>query len=152
MWRKKKFIITAVVAVVVILGASIGGFALAADNGDGSQATTTISSVWDKMVTILKGDGVTVTADQLQSAYTGAQKEIQTEALKSRLDEMVTNGTITQDQEDAYLNWLSQRPDIGGGIGAFPGMGRMHGFDGFRGFGKLWPPATQTPPPTTQSN
>ena len=93
-----------------------------------------------------------VTADQLQSAYTGAQKEIQTEALKSRLDEMVTNGTITQDQEDAYLNWLSQRPDIGGGIGAFPGMGRMHGFDGFRGFGKLWPPATQTPPPTTQSN
>ena len=126
MLKKKKIIIPAILAIV--LAAVLGGVALAADNEDTTPpADTGITALWDEMATVLQNDGITITADQLQSAFTEAQ------------------GKITQEQADSYQQWLESRPDMGDNfpLRGAPGMIgpriRMHGFGGFGGFGGMHP-------------
>lgn len=142
MWRNKKLIIIAVVAAVVVLG-SIGGIALAVDNSQ-SQASSNVTTVWDKVAGILKGEGVNVTSDQLKGAFTKAQGELQTEAMQKRLQSMVAEGKMTQEQADAYLNWWKAKPDAPAGFG-FRGRGGFGGMGGMRGFGCQPAPAQSTP-------
>ncbi len=144
MWRSRKFIISAVL-VSVILAAVIGGVALAADNGDEDTSATPFGTLWEKMATVLQEDGIQVSSDQLQSAFTEAQEQIRSDALQSFLDEMVAQDKITQEQADAYRDWIEAKPDMGEEFGfrghfGFPGMGgkrfefRMRGPGGFGGF------------------
>jgi opacity protein-like surface antigen len=150
MWRKKKFILVAVLAAV-ILAAGIGGVALAADNNDESQATTPFDNLWEKMAAVLQDDGVNVTSDQLQSAFSEAQDQMRADAQQDFLDKMVADGKITQEQADAYSDWIKNKPDMGGNFGPrggrfFGGGGqrfefKMRGPGGFHGFGGFCPPA-----------
>jgi hypothetical protein len=152
MWRKKKFILVAVLAAV-ILAAGIGGVALAADNNDNnnSQTTPSINTLWEKMAAVLQDDGVNVTSDQLQSAFSEAQDQMRADAQQDFLDKMVADGKITQEQADAYSDWIKNKPDMGGNFGPrggrfFGGGGqrfefKMRGHGGFHGFGGFCPPA-----------
>ncbi len=66
---------------------------------------------------------------KVQQAFDQATKDARTDMLKSRLDKMVQNGAITQQQADDYLKWELSRPNLGtGGPRLGPGF---HG--GFRG-------------------
>jgi len=126
MWKSKKFIVILALAIVALVGGTAGAV-LAAD----SDSTTTTSSPWDtftsKVASILGLNEETV-----QDAMEQAQQEIQNDAMKNRLDEMVAEGKITPYEADDYLNWWQARPDVelpglmGGGFGGFGG-GMMGG-------------------------
>jgi hypothetical protein len=154
MWRSKKFIIAAL--VVVILGATLGGVAIAraADDNSDNQTQTTKTDILDKVAEIYEQNtGTAIDPDELQKAFTEARQAMQDEALDNYLQKLVTDGKITQDQVDQYKDWLSKkpalptdefktwmesRPDIPGlfdqrGPGMMPFGGMKGGFDRFGG-------------------
>ena len=134
MRRSKRFIIIALVATVVLVG-SIAGVVLAqTDNPTGSgnvtQPKTLLARVAEKL-------GINQTT--LENAFTEAQKEMQTQALKNRLQSLVGQGKITQKQADDYLTWWEARPNMPPGFGF---KGRM----ALRGWGRMCPPGNWTIP------
>ena len=128
MWRSRKFIIVAVLAIM-LLSASIGGIALAANNGDNSQPKAPDGDILEKVCAIYQQDtGVAIDQEALKNAFAQAQSEMQKEREQARLQYLVEQGEITQEQADKYLEWWQSRPDVPAGFG-FPGHG------GFRGAG-----------------
>jgi hypothetical protein len=158
MWRSKKFIIIAVLTVLV-LGGTLGGVAIAqADDQNNSTTPTTtvsanVSSFWDKVADMYKNDtGVTIDPQALQKAITEAKKALCEEALDNYLQKLVSEGKITQDQAtqfktwwdsrptlpiDEFQQWWNARPDIPGlfgqGNNGMGMIGNMHGIGNFRG-------------------
>ena len=141
MWRSKKFIAGVVLAVVLLAG-SIGGVALAADNDDDdNQPGIFAGALWDKVSAIYEQKtGVALDQEALKDAFAQAQSELRTEALQSRLQDLVGQGKISQEQADQYLKWQQEKPDFPAGFG-FKGHGGFHGMGGMRGFGGPCPPA-----------
>lgn len=131
MWRSKKFIIIVLLATIVALAGTMGGIALAQENGDDSQPET----IFDRVTAVLVDEGVNITAEQLKDAFAQVQGDIRTEAMEKFLDKLVEEEKITQGEADEYLQWWGERPDVPfgfgfeGGIG-FRGMHRMRGFGG----------------------
>lgn len=82
--------------------------------GDSTTTTTTTTittadsgkTLMARVATILGID-----EEELQSAFTQAQKEMQVEALDTRLSELVATGKITQQQADEYKSWYNSKPD-----------------------------------------
>jgi hypothetical protein len=146
--RKKVLVIGLVCAVV--LGATIGGFAMAnaADNSTNTTATA-VTTLMDKVAEIYqKNTGTTIDAQQLQTAFEQAGAAIKADRLDQMLQKLVDSGKITQAQadqwkawwtsrptqalSDAYKTWLQSRPSIPGLPG---GNGKMMPFGGLRGMG-----------------
>jgi hypothetical protein len=75
--------------------------------------------------------GVAIDPQQLKDAFTQAQRELQDEALQSRLQKLVDEGRITQEEADQYLTWWQSRPNI-----ELPELGGFGGH-GHRG-GMMW--------------
>ena len=144
MWRsKKKFIVAAVLAAVVLVGIT-GGMVFAQT---GTTADNQTRTIFDRVAGILTGKGVNVTSDQLKDAFTQAQGDIEAEALKARLGRLVAAGKLTQEQADEYSEWWQSRPNVTlpfGGRGGFKGGGprrlgrliRRHGVQVQRSRGK----------------
>ena len=114
MTRKKKIIIIALLATVVLAG-SIGGVALAKTGGSGQAGASfgqDVSANVSQPKTLLSRVAAILGIDQqkLEAAVTQAQSDIQTDGLKQRLQNMVAQGTITQAQADAYLKWWQSKP------------------------------------------
>jgi len=112
MWRSKKFIIIAVLTVLV-LGAVLGGVAVAqADDEDtGTSQTANVSTFLDKVAEIYQQNtGVTIDASELQNAITEASQQIKDEALDNYLQKLVEEEKITQEQADQFKAWLDARP------------------------------------------
>ena len=163
MLRNKKWIIVGVVGVVVVLVAGVVGAVVihAQSPTPPTSANTTLGKAFaDRVATILGADPAKV-----EAAFTQAQKDMQNEALKSRLDALVKANKITQAQEDQYLQWWNSRPNVqigpGGKMGQMGQMGPMMGGQGFKdgfhgmprpGFGKppAAPTATTTPSGSSQ--
>jgi len=106
MWRSKKLIVIAVLAAVVLVG-TIGGIALAQEdgevNGDNSQPQTLLARV----ATILGID-----QQELEDAFVQAKSELRNEALDSYLQNLVDEGKITQEEADQYKAWWQAKPDM----------------------------------------
>lgn len=130
MWKSKKFITIAL--AFVILAASLGGVALAQDNsGEESEAATRLEIMLDKVsANYFELTGEELNIEALQTAFAQARGEMRTEALQNRLDKLIEDGVITQDEADEYLEWRQSKPDISIGFGP-RGHGRFHGMDGF---------------------
>ena len=145
MWRRKKLILMALLATV-LLGAVAGGVAVAQSGSvESSQlsASTESTQPVDQSGALLarvaeiyqQNTGVAIDQEALKSAFAQAQKDMQIEALKDRLQKLVDEGTMTQAQADQYLQWWQSRPDVPGpldGMGPGP-MGRGMGPRGFCG-------------------
>jgi hypothetical protein len=130
MRRSKKLIIAGVLAAVLLFG-SLGGIALAGDNDEGNVGAES-GSFLDKVCAIYaEKTGVTIDQSVLQESFTEAQREMQTEAMKNRLQSLVEQGQITQQQADDYLKWEF-------------GFGGHHGF---RGGGCFFPGKFGSPAP-----
>lgn len=137
MWRSKKFIIIALVAIVVLAG-SIGGIALAQTEEEEETQTETI---FDKVAAVLVEDGVNITSEQLKDAFAEVQRDMRNQAVEKFLDKLVEEEMLTQGEADEYLQWWGERPDsfdgfglrerFGFGFGGMRCIPRMHGF-GFR--------------------
>jgi hypothetical protein len=144
MWRSKKFIIIAVLVVVALAG-TIGGVALAQGNGDeNTQPEAQQAALLEKVCEIYEDNtGTAINADDLKDAFVQAAGEMREEALESRLQGLVDDGKITQEQADELLDWWQSRPeDLPFALGpGSPGMGGMnHGFGGPGGFGGCFGP------------
>ena len=125
MWRSKKFIMVTLLVAVVLVG-SIGGVALAqTENGDDSQPKTLLARV---------AEILSIDQQELEDAFAEARSEMQAEALDSRLQYLVDQDEITQDEADQYKAWMESRPDVSVGFG-FKGHGGFRGMHGIRGFG-----------------
>ena len=170
MWRSKRVIIIAVLTVLV-LGATLGGVAMAqADDPDvNASQTANVSTFLDKVAEIYQQNtGVAIDAEELQKAMTEAGQQLKDEALDNYLQKLVAEGKITQEQADQFNAWLDSRPtfpteefkdwwesrpdvpglfgtDNGNRIGPFGGMHRgMGGFGmGFK-LGRWCAPDTET--------
>ena len=139
MWRSRKLILMALLAIV-LLGAIVGGVAFAqAQNGDESQPVDQRGALLDRVCQIYEQKtGVAIDRDALKDSFAQAERELQAEALQNRLQKLVDQGTITQEQADQYLQWWQSRPDVPlpGPQGPMCPEGprfRGHGFPG-----KMW--------------
>jgi hypothetical protein len=116
MWRSKKFIIIAVMTVLV-LGGTLGGVAIAQaddqNNDTTPTATANVSSFLEKVAEIYQNNtGVAIDPEALQQAITEARQAIRDEALDNYLDKLVADGTITQEQAEDFKAWLEAKPDL----------------------------------------
>jgi hypothetical protein len=139
MWRSKKFIIIAVLAVVLLAG-SIGGVALA-QSGDenNSQPPAQNQTLLDKVCAIYEQNtGVAIDSGELQKAFDQARSEMRDEALNNYLQKLVSEGKMTQEQADQYKAWLKSKPDVPFAPGFFGHMHRGFGGPGggFQGWGQ----------------
>jgi hypothetical protein len=138
MWRSKKFIIVTVLVAVLLLG-GIGGIAFAqADNGSNNQSKAQGEDILGKVCAIYQQKtGVAIDQEALKAAFAQAQSELQKEREQARLQDLVKQGKITQEQADSMQKWWDAKPDVPFGFGpAGPG-----GF-GHRGCGG--PPPSQS--------
>jgi hypothetical protein len=127
MWRKKKWVIIAVVVAVVVLAAGIlGGVAYA--QAPTSTGKDTSKTLLGRVATILGID-----QKKVEDAYSQAQKDMRNEGEKARLDQMVKDGKLTQEQADKYQSWLNSRPNVPANLDGVPRMGMGKGRMGFGG-------------------
>jgi hypothetical protein len=130
MWHRKKWIIVAVAAAAVILVVGVVGVAAFAQT-----TTPTAPAVVDPGKTLMGRVAAKLGIDQktLDDAFTQAQQDMKSEAMSNRLDKLVEQGKLTQQQADDYEKWQQSRPDVPPGLDGpakvFP-RGRM-GFGGF---------------------
>ncbi len=138
MWKRRNIIIVGVVAAVVVAG-SIAGVAIAQTNTPPKPDPS--KTLMGRVAAILGID-----QQKLQSAFDQANRDMQNEALDSRLKSLVDQGKMTQDQADQYKKWWQSRPNI-----TLPGPGPMQGPIGpaFR-MPRLPVPKVPMTPPATQ--
>jgi hypothetical protein len=74
---------------------------------------------------------------KLEDAFAQAQREMRDEALNSRLQDLVSQGKMTQDQADQYKKWLQSEPQV-----SLPGPRGHFGWGGKFGGGPCPPQAT----------
>ncbi len=114
---KKQWFMAGLAAGVLAL-AITGGTVLAQSND--TSGTSPIKSFAGRVA-----EKLGLQEAQVQDAMKQTRKEMQSEALKNRLDKAVSKGHMTQDQADQMYNWYEARPDIAGEHGM--GMGRFGG-------------------------
>jgi hypothetical protein len=138
--RKRKWFISVVMSIVLI-GGIAGGVMVAADDSSSnvdqqSQPLDRYQLLFDRACAIYQENtGVAIDSEQLKDALDQVQSELWDEALESKLQNLVKDGKMTQEEADNYLEWWQSRPDLEvplpglGGPGC--GGGMMWG-DGFR--------------------
>ena len=145
MWRSKKLAIVAALALVVLAG-SIGG-AVVAQNRDDSQPEAQHEALLARVCEIYQEkSGVAIDQELLKDSFAEAQAEMRTEALQNRLESLVDEGKISEDEAGQYFDWWQSRPDVPVPVGF--GFG---GHGGLRGWGGLPAPPTRglfSPPAT----
>ena len=101
---KRKWLMVPFVTGMLAIGLT-GASALA--HSEDEEQEPRKDQVAGKVAEILGLDEETVL-----EALTLAKKEVNLERITHRLDHMVEEGRITQEQADAYIEWYKARPDI----------------------------------------
>jgi hypothetical protein len=118
-----------------------GGVVLAQDNGT-DQAPPKGEDLLARVVTIYQQKtGVAIDEATLKASFEQAQSEIQMEREQAMIQDLVTQGKLTQEQADQYLQWLQSKPSLPSGFGGF-------GFGGCFG-GRAGPGGPPPQPPST---
>ena len=118
-----------------------GGVMAAADDSssnieDLSQAMDRYQALLDRACAIYEEKtGTTIDSEQLKDALDQAQGELRDEALETRLQKLVDEGQMTQEEVDQYLEWWQSRPDIEVPLPGLGGPGPGGGMMQARGFG-----------------
>jgi hypothetical protein len=136
--RKRKWFIPVVVVSVLLIGSIVGGAIVTAqeDSAGNTEAESEMieqhQALLERVCAIYEENtGVAIDSEQLKDALKQARSEIQNEALESRLQNLVDEGMITQEEADNYFEWWQSRPDVElllpGFGGPRPGGGIMQG-------------------------
>ena len=78
----------------------------------------------------------------VSDAMKQAKDEMRDEAMRAKFDALVEKGLMTQEDADAYIEWMESKPDVdfGGGFGRGRhkrgGFGRRHGWGGWSKYEK----------------
>jgi len=110
MWKRKKFIIPLVAAAA--LAGILAGSAFAQDGGEVGPPPggTLIERLAEKLG---------IEQSELETAFAEVRSEMRDEAQSSRLEALVEQGRLTQEEADQFAEWWQARPEIGlGGFGA----------------------------------
>jgi uncharacterized membrane protein len=120
MKKKNLIIVSIVVTVVILVGGILGGVVYAQS---GSTTTTSPATTSTAKDTLLAKVAAILGIDEakLESAFTQAQQEIQTDALNTRLQKLVEAGKLTQEEADKYLKWWQSQPALPEGLN-LPGL------------------------------
>ncbi len=141
MWRSRKLVMAAILAVVVLVG-SIGGVVLAADGDEDIQPEAQFGAILERISAIYQEKtGTALDTEALKDALEQVQSEMRTAAMQEWLQSMVDAGKITQEQADEYLEWQQAKPDVPFGFGQ-RGPGKFRGrMGGCHGWGGMFAPA-----------
>ena len=116
MLRRKWFI--PVVLSLLLIGSVVGGLVALADDSsinpeDQAETVGRYQILLDRACAIYEEEtGVAIDSEQLRDALNQARAELHEEALKNRLQNLVDEGHITQEEADQFLEWWQSRPDI----------------------------------------
>ena len=109
--KKLRIIIPLAMAVVAVAVISFS-VALAQEN---ENSDSNASKLAVKVAEILGLDAAVV-----DDAIRQASEELKGEAIQKKLNALVENGRLTQEQADEYPNWIQSRPE------GIPGIGKRH--------------------------
>ncbi len=124
---RRRWLFVPLLMALLALGVTLG---VALAQGDGEDGDSPVQSFVARVAAILGLDEA-----QVQDAFDQAAGEAREERLRMKLDRMVEQGRITQEQADEYREWLQARPDgFLPGRGFF-GFGRHGSFGGHMGGG-----------------
>ena len=138
--RKRKWLIPTVLSIVLV-GGIAGGVMVAADDSSGtvdqqSQLADRHEELLDRACAIYRDNtGTAIDSEQFRAALEQAQGELQEKTLESRVQDLVDNGMLTQEEADQYLEWWQSRPDIQVPLPGVGGPGHRGGMMGGRCFG-----------------
>lgn len=126
MSRGKKAVIGSLAAVAILAG-SLGGYAVMADTGeDVPEANQESIAPPETQFLARVAEILGVDQGELKDAVAQARQEMMNEALETRLDRLVDEGVITDQEAEDYLAWRQERPDVPTGFG--PGSGSRFSF------------------------
>src|SRR4030066_1145029 len=101
--RKVQKFVLAIVLVTIMLISSIPAIALAQEDETPERRGALIAQV----AAILGID-----QQELENVMKQAQIELRQETLDARLQELIAEGTLTQQQANELESWLNARPDV----------------------------------------
>ena len=130
---KKRFLLP-VAATMIVVSIFTAGAVMAQEDGAGE--TPVVQGFASRVAAILGLDEA-----QVQDAMDQVRREMQDEAMRNKLDALVEQGRLTQEQADEYYQWYQDRPE---GIQGFGGRGPWFGF-GWHGPGRGHGPAMRGP-------
>jgi hypothetical protein len=139
---KRMWLFVPVVATIIGVGVLVSGVARAQEN---APAGTSVASTFASRVATILG----LDSTQVQNAMDQAGREMRDEALQKKLDALVAQGRLTQQQADAYKQWYQAKPsDVPGLRGhefgsGFGGHGHGHGMRGRGESHKSFAPPSQ---------
>ena len=100
--RLSIFLIGTAVSVVAVVGA-FAGLAAAQSNDDGGDGQT----FFERVAAVLG-----IESDDLESTMQKVKEEIRNERRNAKFDDLVENGTLTQEEADAIKEWQDSKPEI----------------------------------------
>jgi hypothetical protein len=146
--QKRKWFIPVVAVSVLLIGGIVGGAIVAAQDSptnieDQSEAVNRNQVLLERVCAIYEENtGVVIDPEQLKDALKQAREERRYEALENRLQDLVNEGKITEEEAGQLLEWWQSRPEVElplpGFGGPGPGGGIMQG-RGFQRWGGLCP-------------
>jgi hypothetical protein len=101
--RVLSYVLAAVLAVSVLLSGSMA--AVNADDGQKVEGLRPAGKVLEKVAQILNID-----KQKLIDAFKQAGSEVRQQGLSERLDKLVADGKLTQDEANQYKTWLAAKP------------------------------------------
>ena len=128
--KKLLIIIPLTIAVVAVAIISFS-IALAQGNEGGDSNASKLAT---KVAEILGLDTAVV-----DDAIKQAREELRDEAIQNKLNALVENGKLTQEQSDEYLNWIQSKPEGIPAIGK-QFFGKMRHHKGWKGHGRFFGP------------
>jgi len=142
---RRKWLLIPILAVVAVLIIGIIGITAYAKSSPNASPDTR-NSFAARVADILGID-----QEKVESAFEQASQEMRDEAMNSRLQKLIDEGKMTQEQADQYKAWMESRPNMPEGCGyqsPFEGPRGMKGCPGMGGRGFNFGP----PPNTSGSN
>jgi len=126
--RRSKKLIIIIATVASVLALTLSGVAFAEEeNGSDDQPVPRHEVLLERVCEIYEDNtGVALDSEELQNAFAQAGDEMRDEAMEARLQNLVEQGKITQEEAKQYLEWWESKPDTES-FGPF-------GFSGGRGF------------------
>jgi len=113
MKRNKKYILITVLSIAVAVGIVTGVVFAQSDNGDDIEPKARHEALLDRVCEIYEENtGVAIDPQALQDAFAEARGEMLDKAMDSRLQYLVDQGIITQEEADQYFEWWESRPDV----------------------------------------
>lgn len=112
MRRSKKFIII-MATVATVLALTLSGVAFAEEeSGSNNQPVPRQEVLLERVCEIYEDNtGVALDSEELQNAFAQAGDGMRDEAMEARLQNLIEQGKITQEEAKQYLEWWESKPD-----------------------------------------